>query len=86
MPPLSALAAAAASLPAAAAAAAAAPGCAADADCNLNGACNATSGACACYAPWGGATCGALRFKPLRAPALTNGYPGATPNETTWGE
>ena len=83
---LAAAALAAAAPPAAAAAAAAAGACATDLDCNLSGVCNATSGACACFAPWGGATCGELRFTPLRAPALTNGYPGATtPNETTWG-
>jgi hypothetical protein len=58
--------------------------CADDTDCNLNGACGA-DGACTCYKPWGGATCGELRFLPIAAPAATNGFPGATANETTWG-
>lgn len=61
-----------------------APQCSSDIDCNLNGACGA-GGACACYKPWGGATCGELRFLPIAAPASTNGFPGASPNETTWG-
>lgn len=58
--------------------------CASDLDCNLNGAC-AANGVCDCYKPWGGATCGELKFKPIQAPAPTNGYPGASPNATTWG-
>lgn len=58
--------------------------CVDDIDCNLNGECSA-AGACVCYKPWGGVTCGELQFLPLQAPAGTNGMPGATPNETTWG-
>jgi len=76
------LSAAAAALAAAAASAAAAP-CQSDEDCNLNGACSA--GACACFAPWGGATCGELQFLPIAAPAIFNGYPGASPNASAWG-
>ena len=65
--------------------AAAATNCTSDVDCNLNGACDAPTGACACFKPWGGATCGEMRFLPLRAPAPTNGFPGATANESSWG-
>lgn len=62
-----------------------APSCTDDVDCNLNGVCGA-GGACTCYPPWGGVTCGELRFLPIAAPSNTNGYPGPrTPNETTWG-
>lgn len=62
-----------------------APACASSLDCNLNGECDAGSGRCACYKPWGGDTCGELKFLPIAAPAERNGYPGLTPNETTWG-
>jgi len=58
--------------------------CADDTDCNLNGVCGA-NGTCVCFKPWGGATCGELKFLPIAAPAGTNGFPGASPNETTWG-
>ena len=58
--------------------------CTDDTDCNLNGVCS-TDGTCTCYKPWGGVTCGELQFLPIAAPAVTNGYPGATSNETTWG-
>lgn len=44
------------------------------------------SGICTCYAPWGGGTCGELRFKPIAAPAAENGFPGPSPpNASTWG-
>lgn len=58
--------------------------CVDDIDCNLNGVCN-SDGTCKCYTPWGGVTCGELQFRPLQAPAATNGYPGASPNASTWG-
>lgn len=52
---------------------------------NATTATTAATGTCTCYPPWGGATCGELRFLPLAAPSGTNGYPGLTQNETTWG-
>ena len=58
--------------------------CNSDIDCNLNGVCSA-NGTCTCFKPWGGVSCGELKFLPLTAPASTNGFPGASPNETTWG-
>jgi hypothetical protein len=62
-----------------------APACASNTDCNLNGECSAATGQCVCYKPWGGATCGQLKFLPIAPPAERNGYPGLSPNETTWG-
>jgi hypothetical protein len=62
-----------------------APTCSSSLDCNLNGECDAGSGACTCYKPWGGATCGELKFLPIAPPAERNGFPGLSPNETTWG-
>ena len=62
-----------------------APACASNLDCNLNGECSAGTGRCACYKPWGGVSCGELQFLPIAPPAELNGYPGRTPNETTWG-
>lgn len=53
-------------------------------DCNLNGECG-TDRKCTCYKPWGGSTCGELQFLPIAPPAEKNGYPGLSPNETTWG-
>lgn len=40
-----------------------------------------TSGVCACYKPWGGATCGLLQQGSIDA---VQGY-GMQPNLTTWG-
>ena len=52
----------------AAAAAAAAPGCRDDEDCSLNGVC--ISGACRCFEPWEGPSCGTLATLPQpRVPA-----------------
>jgi hypothetical protein len=59
--------------------------CSSALDCNLNGECDAGSSRCACYKPWGGADCGQMQFLPIAPPAERNGYPGNTPNETTWG-
>jgi len=59
-----------------------APPCAVDEDCNLNGLCDTKTGVCACDKPWGGATCGELRFLPIAGPANTNGFPGASANES----
>jgi hypothetical protein len=59
------------------------PVCVEDEDCSLSGVCRA--GTCACFRPWGGADCGELQFRPIQAPAETNGYPGASANATTWG-
>lgn len=42
---------------------------------------DATSGACACYKPWGGATCGVLQQGTIDA---VQGY-GVQPNLTSWG-
>jgi len=56
--------------------------CAADEDCSLNGACDVASGACACFAPWTGASCGLLDFEQA-APAV-NGY-GNVPRVNAWG-
>jgi hypothetical protein len=60
------------------------PGCQSDFDCNLNGVCGG-DGNCSCFPPWGGFNCGVLQFLPIQAPAATNGYPGLSPNATTWG-
>lgn len=60
-------------------------GCETDVDCNLNGVCSSGNGTCTCFKPWGGEACGQLQFLPIAAPAATNGFPGASPNETTWG-
>ena len=51
---------------------------------NLNGECD-TGGTCKCYKPWGGNNCGELQFLPIDPPAETNGFPGRSKNETTWG-
>jgi hypothetical protein len=47
-------------------AAPASAGCASDLDCSLSGACNVTSGACACDAGWTGADCAALDLLPAK--------------------
>ena len=54
-------------------------GCTTDLDCSLNGVC--TNTACACDAPWGGASCGVLQF----SPAPTVAAYGESPNVTSWG-
>jgi hypothetical protein len=54
-------------------------GCEVDEDCSLNGAC--TAGACACFAPWAGESCGLLSFEP--GPSVS-GY-GVAPRVNAWG-
>lgn len=47
--------------------------CDTDDDCSLNGRCvgNAGQRTCACTPPWGGVTCGALRFRPAVCVGIT---------------
>ena len=64
---------------------AAAAACATDADCSMNGVCNAAAGSCACIAPWTGPHCQKL----LRAPASKGaGYRSPYPvdgHTSSWG-
>jgi hypothetical protein len=56
--------------------------CSTNTDCNLNGVCAPASGVCACYKPWGGTTCGVLKFAP--AP-VQNGYGRDPLLASSWG-
>jgi hypothetical protein len=60
--------------------------CADDADCSLNGACSAATGACACDPGWRGARCGELALLPVdaAAPGLRATDAGGR-NVSTWG-
>ena len=62
--------------------------CATDLDCNLNGICSPSTGACACDAAWDGPSCGILALLPSTpgdgdCDASLNGT--ATGYTTTWG-
>ena len=61
--------------------------CATDDDCSLNGICDASSGACACDAPWGGAQCERLRFRPAPVSACGKAcaYHADGSGNTSWG-
>ena len=57
--------------------------CATDLDCSLNGVCNASSGACACDAPWTGAACAQLAFA-TTTPASGKSLYNASDVRNTW--
>jgi hypothetical protein len=64
--------------------------CATDIDCQLNGACNATTGICACYAPWTGPNCAVLSLAQSSRSAFGTCDGGAMNGTaygaiTTWG-
>lgn len=62
--------------------------CASDESCNLNGLC--TQGACSCFAPWSGATCGVLDELPAPRTAAFGDNCGdvkncSAPHTASWG-
>ena len=57
--------------------------CATDLDCSLNGVCDASSGACACDAPWTGAACAQLAFA-TTTPASGKSLYNASDVRNTW--
>ena len=64
--------------------AAAGAACRSDLDCSLNGVCTA-SGACACDAPWGGAQCASMGFRPSSVRAAYGYGQGVPFAVASWG-
>ena len=62
------------------------PRCADELDCGLNGACDATTGACACEAPWTGPSCSVLDLAPVVPATGLHAFDQVTGVPTaTWG-